>query len=70
MSAGTDQSAESVMDLAEEFVSRLQAGGSPTIDEYAAQYPELAVEIRQCFPLMVLIESVVFAADDAAGSVM
>jgi hypothetical protein len=35
--------------LAEEFAQRRRRGERPTIDEYAAQHPELADAIRDLF---------------------
>jgi serine/threonine protein kinase/WD40 repeat protein len=42
--------------LAEEFLERRRRGERPTVAEYAAQYPELADEIRACFPALLLVE--------------
>ena len=36
--------------LADEFMGRLRQGQRPSIEEYAAQYPQLAEEIRDLFP--------------------
>jgi serine/threonine protein kinase/WD40 repeat protein len=42
--------------LAEEFLERRRTGERPTIAEYTAKYPELAEEIRACFPALLLVE--------------
>ena len=44
--------------LADEFVERLRRGERPALSEYAAQYPELADEIRDLFPLLMEMEDV------------
>ncbi len=42
--------------LAEEFVARKRRGEKPTIPEYAARYPDLADEIRELFPALLMVE--------------
>ncbi len=42
--------------LAEEFLSRHRQGERPTIEEYAGRRPDLAAEIREVFPTLLLIE--------------
>ena len=42
--------------LAETFLARLRRGEYPAINEYTAQYPELAEEIRTVFPTLALLE--------------
>jgi serine/threonine protein kinase len=42
--------------LAESFVSRLRAGERPSIDEFAQQYPELADELRELLPALMMLE--------------
>lgn len=42
--------------LADEFMARQRQGECPTIDEYAARYPELAEEIRVLFPTIAALE--------------
>ena len=46
--------------LAESFLARFRAGERPSIEEYAAKYPELADQIRELLPALV---------DDRAGHV-
>jgi serine/threonine protein kinase/tetratricopeptide (TPR) repeat protein len=42
--------------LAESFLARLRAGERPALSEYQAKYPELADDIRELFPALVLME--------------
>jgi serine/threonine protein kinase/WD40 repeat protein len=42
--------------VAEEFATRLRRGEYPSLPEYAERYPELAEEIRELFPALVLVE--------------
>jgi WD40 repeat protein/serine/threonine protein kinase len=42
--------------LAEEFVARKRRGEKPTIPEYAARYPDLAEDIRELFPALLMVE--------------
>jgi WD40 repeat protein/serine/threonine protein kinase len=42
--------------LAEEFVERYRRGERPTPSEYIRQHPELADEIRELFPALVMME--------------
>lgn len=44
--------------LADEFVSKVRAGQSPSIDEYAQQYPEHAAVIRSVFPSLLVVEKI------------
>jgi serine/threonine protein kinase/WD40 repeat protein len=54
--------------LAEEFVERRRKGERPRIADYTAQYPELAEEIRACFPALLLVEDLKPDAADLANS--
>lgn len=47
-----------VEELAESFLRRYRAGQRPSLTEYVSEYPELADEIRQLFPALVLMEEV------------
>ena len=40
--------------LAEEFLERRRRGEKPTIQEYAEKHPQLADEIRDVFPTLLL----------------
>ena len=42
--------------LAAEYMERLRQGRRPSIEEYAAQHPELAEEIRELFPTIAVTE--------------
>jgi serine/threonine protein kinase/WD40 repeat protein/tetratricopeptide (TPR) repeat protein len=42
--------------LAEEFVERRRRGEHPALTEYTSRYPELADEIRDLFPALVVVE--------------
>jgi WD40 repeat protein/serine/threonine protein kinase len=42
--------------LAEEFVARCRRGERPQMAEYCAKYPELAAEIQELFPVLLLME--------------
>ena len=55
--------------LAEEFLDRKRRGEQPTVGEYVAQYPELADEIRDVFPVLGLVEDFKPGSGDATGSV-
>jgi WD40 repeat protein len=42
--------------VAESFLARYRAGERPGIEEYAARHPELADEIRELLPALVMVE--------------
>jgi serine/threonine protein kinase len=42
--------------LAEAFLARYRAGDQPSVSEYAEQYPELAAQIRELLPALLVIE--------------
>jgi serine/threonine protein kinase/WD40 repeat protein len=42
--------------LAEDFLARYRRGERPGLSEYTGQHPELAVQIRELFPALVMIE--------------
>ena len=42
--------------LAEEFAGRLRRGERPALTEYAERHPELADDIRELFPALVMME--------------
>jgi serine/threonine protein kinase/WD40 repeat protein len=44
--------------LAEEFVARHRRGERPSVSEYADRYPELADDIRDLFPGLIVMEGV------------
>src|SRR5262245_43875722 len=44
--------------LTEQFVARYRRGEAPSVEEYAARYPELAGDIRDLFPAATLLEDI------------
>jgi WD40 repeat protein/serine/threonine protein kinase len=44
--------------LAEDFLARRRRGENPTIQEYTEKHPELAEEIRDIFPTLLIMEDV------------
>ena len=42
--------------LADSFIARFRAGERPSIEEYAAKYPDLADDIRELLPALVELE--------------
>jgi WD40 repeat protein/serine/threonine protein kinase len=53
--------------LAEEFAERYRKGERPSLTEYVSRYPELAAEIRDLFPALVMIEEFGSVAGPAPG---
>src|SRR5438105_3886117 len=43
--------------VAEDFLARFRRGEAPSPSDYAARYPELAAEIHELFPVLVLMEA-------------
>src|SRR5262245_52364235 len=56
-----------VEQLAEEFIARKRRGEKPTLEEYTARYPELADDIRDLFPALLLIEDLGDGSTGATG---
>lgn len=54
--------------LADEFIHRQRAGEKPTIDEYCERHPELAEEIRETFPALMVMEQIAPATGDLDAS--
>jgi serine/threonine protein kinase/WD40 repeat protein len=52
--------------LAEEFINRFRRGERPSVTEYTKIYPELADEIRELFPALVVMEDLGSVAGRAA----
>ncbi|MBL8871635.1 MAG: protein kinase [Planctomycetaceae bacterium] len=50
------QDANPIDEVAEEFVARYRYGERPSLTEYISRYPELAEEIRELFPTLILME--------------
>ena len=53
-------------ELADEFVSKLRSGESPSIEQYAESHPEHAPTIRSVFPSLAIVERV--SAKNATAS--
>ena len=64
----SSDSLESVELLADDFMRRQRSGEKPTIDEYCVKHPELADEIREVFPALVVIEQVAPVSADLDAS--
>src|SRR2546426_5701771 len=45
-----------LLELAEQFAERCRRGERPNLSEYTQKYPELAEQIRQLFPAVVVME--------------
>jgi hypothetical protein len=54
--------------LADSFLARFRRGERPSVEDYAAQHPELADEIRELLPALVMLEQEKPAAGAAAGT--
>jgi serine/threonine protein kinase/Flp pilus assembly protein TadD len=54
--------------LAEEFVDRYRKGERPPLSEYVARHPDLADEIRDLFPGLVLMEGIRPETGEATGA--
>ena len=64
----TDQRRDPVEQLAEEFAERLLRGERPTLSEYTDRHPELADDIRELFPALVVMERFGSVADARPSS--
>jgi eukaryotic-like serine/threonine-protein kinase len=51
--------------LAEEFLDRKRHGETPTLREYLERYPDLADEIRDLFPALLMMEDL---GEDSGGT--
>jgi WD40 repeat protein/serine/threonine protein kinase/tetratricopeptide (TPR) repeat protein len=54
--------------LAEEFLERKRRGERPTLREYVERHPELAVEIRDLFPALLMMEDLGDSSGATTGS--
>ena len=54
--------------LAEEFLDRKRRGEHPTLQEYLRLYPELAEEIRDLFPALLMMEDLGESSGGTTGS--
>jgi tetratricopeptide (TPR) repeat protein len=65
----SDQASKSdvVLELAEEFLEKHRRGERPSLEEYVGRYPELADRIREVFPVMAMMESIVLVDGSSAA---
>src|SRR6516162_8828707 len=54
--------------LAEEFLDRKRRGEQPTLREYLDRHPELAEEIRDLFPALLMMEDLGEGSGGTTGS--
>ncbi len=54
--------------LAEEFLDRKRRGEQPTLREYVERYPELADDIRDLFPALLMMEDLGESSGATTGS--
>src|SRR5580700_2865889 len=54
--------------LAEEFLERKRRGEQPTLREYVERYPELADDIRDLFPALLMMEDLGESSGGTTGS--
>jgi len=54
--------------LAEEFLDRKRRGEHPTLREYVERYPELAGDIRDLFPALLMMENLGESSGGTTGS--
>ena len=67
--ASSDLERNPIDRLAEEFVERQRRGECPSLTEYTSRYPELAEEIRDLFPALVVVERLKPVGEDLSSSV-
>ena len=66
--ASPDQSERDPLEmLAAEFMERLRRGQRPSAEDYAAQHPELAEEIRELFPTIAVTERLKARQEQTSG---
>src|SRR6516162_3650 len=56
--SGSVSGADPLGRLADEFLARYRRGERPALTEYTARHPELADQIRELFPALVMMEDV------------
>ena len=54
--------------LAEDFLDRKRRGEHPTLCEYTERHPELAEEIRDLFPALLMMEDLGASSGGTTGS--
>ncbi len=63
----TSSGRDPVEALAEEFLASRRRGEGPTVEQYAAEHPDLADAIRAVFPAMALVDDLGAGAATAVG---
>src|SRR5262249_43751665 len=63
-----DSELDPVAALAGEFAERYRRGERPSLSEYTARHPELAEQIRDLFPALVVMEELGSVGGPRAGS--
>jgi eukaryotic-like serine/threonine-protein kinase len=53
--------------LAEEFIARKRRGEKPTLSEYTNKYADLAEDIRDLFPALMMMEDLGDCSLDSTG---
>jgi serine/threonine-protein kinase len=66
--SGSSLGADRLGRVAEEFLQRYRRGERPPLTEYSARYPDLAEQIRELFPALVMMEDVRPDPQTAAGA--
>jgi tetratricopeptide (TPR) repeat protein/serine/threonine protein kinase len=59
---------EPVEQLAEEFLARYRRGERPSLSEYISRYPDLAAQIQEYFPAMVVMEELGSVGGKSSGT--
>ena len=55
-SINNESSEFDIEEIAERFIDEYRQGKKPSVDDYAAQYPAIADDIRDLFPTLLLLE--------------
>jgi WD40 repeat protein/serine/threonine protein kinase len=61
----TPSFADPIGEIADAFVEAFRQGKDPSVDEYAARYPEYADELREILPALVLMEKAKAPEDES-----
>jgi hypothetical protein len=65
--SGSSDPRHPVEALAEQFLERKRCGAQPTLREYVERYPDLADEIRELFPALLMMENLGEESGGASG---